>query len=58
MHDTRFVTATQDLHDTVGIHPTSVERFCIFKPEDKKELTPAGAFDLKDDMSAFVRAES
>merc|ERR1719231_60195 len=36
----RLGATYEDLRDTVGIHPTSVERFCIMKPEDKKELEP------------------
>jgi len=34
----RLGATFDDLKDTVGIHPTSVERFCIMKDADKGEL--------------------
>lgn len=34
----RLGATFDDLKDTVGIHPTSVERFCIFKKEDEGSL--------------------
>ena len=52
----RLGATYEDLQDTVGIHPTSVERFCIMKEADKGELVPVSGDPKLQDFSAMFAA--